>query len=59
MERSLPHPLTRAEGAFQTTLQANSDDLPLLGSKVGALQVDPMKPTMKAHGTKRFKLKYD
>jgi hypothetical protein len=24
-----------------------------------AVQVDPMKPTLKAHGTKRLKLKFD
>ena len=37
-ERSLPHPLTRAESAFQTTLQANADDLPLLEAKLEELK---------------------
>ena len=37
-ERSLPHPLTRAESAFKTTLQANADDLPLLEAKLEELK---------------------
>ena len=37
-ERSLPHPLTRAEAAFGTTLRASNDDIPLLRAKLEELK---------------------
>ena len=37
-ERNLPHPLTRAEKAFATTLNAAGEDLPLLQAKLEELR---------------------
>ena len=38
LERTLPHPLTRAESALRTTLRANEDDVPLLRAKMDELR---------------------
>jgi len=38
LERELPHPLTRAEAAFRTTLRASEDDVPLLRAKLEELR---------------------
>ena len=38
LERTLPHPLTRAEFALRTTLRANEDDVPLLRAKMDELR---------------------
>ena len=41
---------------IRQSLHSGAKDWPCLGR---AVQVDPFKPTLKAPGTKRFKLKYD